>query len=138
MRFVHGGKGTRLYRIWKSMKSRCYNQFTPQFKDYGGRGILITPEWNVSFPVFRNWSLDNGYAANLQIDRINNDLGYGPANCAWVTPKENSSHKRTTKLTPESKYFCYANFKEGYPYSVIMEMTGFSKATVYRAIRDSK
>jgi len=34
LRRTHGGKGTRLYRIWKGMKSRCTNM-GPKKKPHG-------------------------------------------------------------------------------------------------------
>lgn len=48
----HGGYGTRLYRIWDSMKSRCRNPNSISYPDYGGKGITICDEWN-DFAVFR-------------------------------------------------------------------------------------
>ena len=36
---------TRLNRIYSDMKKRCYDSNYKQFKDYGGRGIVICDEW---------------------------------------------------------------------------------------------
>ena len=36
-----------------------------------------------------------GYADDLTIDRIKNDLGYEPANCQWLTKSENSKKVRS-------------------------------------------
>lgn len=90
----------RLYNIWGRMKQRCGNLIFPQYKDYGGRGIKVCNEW-LEFIPFRDWSLNNGYADNLEIDRIDNNLGYSPENCQWITHKENTQNRKTTKLNKE-------------------------------------
>src|SRR5436190_9382228 len=34
---THGMSGTREYRVWLSMKNRCYNSLSTSWKYYGGR-----------------------------------------------------------------------------------------------------
>lgn len=97
MRIKHGMKGTRLYRIWRSMKDRCYN---PNFKDYslyGGRGITVCQEWLNDFSAFYDWAVTHGYADNLSIDRMDNDKGYSPDNCRWATALEQRLNQRRCK-----------------------------------------
>src|SRR3990167_9233467 len=91
----HGGFGTRLYKIWEGMKSRCLNSNRKAYKNYGGRGITICNEW-LEFIPFRDWALSNGYKENLQINRINNDGNYEPSNCDFVPIKENLRNRRNT------------------------------------------
>lgn len=92
--FKDGRKSTRLYRIYNNMKSRCYNSRFPSYKNYGGRGISICPEWLEDFIVFRDWAIDNGYRDDLSIDRIDNNGDYEPNNCRWVTPYVQSNNTR--------------------------------------------
>ena len=92
-----GGKRTRLYRIWRAMKTRCYNLNAQNYKDYGGRGITICPEWLHDFVAFRDWALSHGYRDDLSIDRIDNDKGYSPDNCRWATAKEQRANQRSNK-----------------------------------------
>lgn len=94
----HGLVKTRIYRIWGRMKARCYNPNEKSFKNYGGRGITICDEWLNDFSSFYNWSMQNGYSDSLEIDRINNDLGYSPSNCRWITHQEQQYNKRTNRL----------------------------------------
>lgn len=88
-------KNRRLYGIWNTMRERCENRNAQYYSDYGGRGISICAEWHQWEP-FRDWALANGYADNLTIDRINNDCGYSPDNCRWLTRLQQSNNKRTS------------------------------------------
>lgn len=90
----HGGKGTRLYRIWIGMKSRCYNENVPQYKYYGALGVTICEEWKNDFETFRNWSLSHGYRDDLTIDRINSYGNYEPNNCRWADWKTQRNNQR--------------------------------------------
>jgi len=84
---------TRTYNIWRGIKKRCLVPSNPAYKNYGGRGIIICDEW-LSFEKFHNWAIANGYADNLEIDRINNNGNYEPCNCHWVTRKENAQNRK--------------------------------------------
>lgn len=66
----HGKSGTRLHRIWKNIKTRCYNENTPQFKNWGGRGITMCDEWRNNFQTFYEWSINNGYQENLNYSTL--------------------------------------------------------------------
>ena len=91
----HGQFGTRIYRIWCSMKSRCYNKNHKAYIDYGGRGITICAEWKDDFEVFYNWAVKNGYSDNLTIDRIDVDGNYEPSNCRWATSSVQRRNQRS-------------------------------------------
>lgn len=90
----HGDTGTRLYRIWKSMKCRCLDSNHPSYKCYGARGISITPEWIDDYPAFREWSLSHGYDPALELDRIDVNGNYTPSNCRWITHHEQTLNRR--------------------------------------------
>lgn len=98
---THGGKGSRLYVVWRSMRDRCENQNKSYYKYYGGKGIAVCDEWH-DFSKFRDWALANGYDENAKygectIDRINNDENYSPDNCRWVSMKEQAKNRRQRK-----------------------------------------
>lgn len=90
-----GGKYKRLHSIWATILKRCNNPRFGGYELYGGRGIQVCNEWH-NYDVFAEWAVQNGYADNLQIDRINNNGNYRPENCRWVTPQENSNNRRST------------------------------------------
>lgn len=101
-----GYHGTRLYRIWTAMKSRCYNKNHKWYGRYGGRGIKICDEWINDFAAFREWAISNGYKDDLSIDRIDNDKGYSPENCRWTNQEEqcsNTSRNRILTLNGKSQ-----------------------------------
>lgn len=93
--YKHGGKGTRLYGIWKAMRKRCANRNSPDFPNYGGRGIKVCSEWQ-QYEVFKAWAISNGYSDSLSIDRIDPDGDYCPKNCRWATLHEQATNKRKT------------------------------------------
>lgn len=89
------GIRTRLYRIWSGMKTRCYNKNSPEYDRYGGAGIDMLDEWRYDYLSFKEWALENGYADELSIDRIDGTKGYYPDNCRWATSKMQQNNLKT-------------------------------------------
>ncbi len=100
------GKESPTYQSWRHMKERCQNPNHPQFKDYGGRGIIICNRWM----NFVNFLEDMGEKPEgLTLDRIDNDGDYEPGNCRWATWKEQIQNRRDRK----DQYFFIAMNEQG-------------------------
>lgn len=93
-RVTHGGTYTRLFSIWRNMKTRCNNPNFKDFEYYGGRGIKVCDEWLHDFAAFRKWALANGYKDDLSLDRKDPDGNYEPQNCQWATWHEQRMNQR--------------------------------------------
>ena len=94
---THGFAKHPAYWVWRSMIDRCRLSSHHAYHNYGARGISVTPRWHGSFLAF--W-LDMGptYRPGLSLERIDNDAGYGPENCRWATPKEQSRNTRRSRF----------------------------------------
>ena len=90
----------KLYKRYQNIKKRCYDKNSNSYKNYGARGIKICRKWlgKNGFKNFLEWSLNNGYSPELQIDRIDNNKGYSPDNCRWVDRKTNMRNRRNTLM----------------------------------------
>lgn len=93
----HSLCGTKLYTTYHNMKKRCYNSRCDHYKWYGEEGKHICDEWlgEKGFDEFSKWALANGYSDNLTIDRIDNNKGYSPDNCRWISAKQNNRNRRS-------------------------------------------
>lgn len=119
----HGGSKTRLYSIWRNMKSRCNCKTATKYNIYGGKGIKVCDEW-VAFEGFRNWALLNGYSENLSLDRIDGSGNYCPKNCRWVTAKEQANNTSQNRILEyNNKAQTMAQWAEEFqmPYKILSE-----------------
>lgn len=84
------------YHAWSSMIQRCRNSKHPQYKNYGGRGIVVHPDF-LDFKVFIGhigWKPTTKHT----LDRIDVDGNYEPGNIRWLTQKEQTNNMRKNVL----------------------------------------
>ena len=102
--YVHGAKNRTKKRVrpspeytsWAGMKNRCTNKSNKDYKNYGGRGISVCIRWDISY---ENFLADMGQKPKgFEIERIDNNGNYEPANCKWVSKKENANNRRTNRI----------------------------------------
>lgn len=89
---THGRSYSVEHQAWRDMWQRCTNPNNPYYHIYKDR--LPPGEWR-DFPTFYR-DVGARPSKGLSLDRIDNDKPYGPGNCRWATPKEQSRNRSRT------------------------------------------
>jgi hypothetical protein len=115
----HTKPKSKFYLVWDGMKQRCLNKNHKRYDDYGGRGIGISEEWIEFINFLRDMEPEYSKAQeaypgeSLQLDRIDNDMGYCRSNCRWVPAtinmlnqraRSNSTFGKGIRKTPSHKF----------------------------------
>jgi hypothetical protein len=112
----HGMARTKVYQVWKSMKSRCDNPNEESYHNYGGRGITYDPTWSDFENFYRDMDdppkrKKNG--SKITIERLDNEGPYCKTNCEWKSLKENLNNKRNNvTITALGETLTYAQWAE--------------------------
>jgi hypothetical protein len=121
---THNKHDSKVYHVYYGMKSRCLNTNNAAYNRYGGRGIVICDRWLESF---ENFYADMGDCPDgCSIDRIDNDAGYSPDNCRWVTVDiQNRNTRQNHMITYDGRTMCLADWAKE---------IGIDRATLYARI----
>lgn len=118
----------RLYQTWIGMRRRAGgNRFKKDIYDRHAKiysHLTVASEWN-DWLVFYDWAKNNGWKPGLTIDRIDNNKGYSPDNCRWISKKENNRNRRCVV------YYDWNG--EKLTLGQIAEKEGFNKRDIERA-----
>jgi hypothetical protein len=90
----------KLQNLWMGMHGRCNSPKHRSYKDYGAKGIKLSPEWSGRRGSIRfvKWALKNGYQPGLDIDRIKQRGPYSSGNCRFTTRRLNCQNKTNNRL----------------------------------------
>lgn len=90
-------KYPREYKTYDSMLQRCYNTNSPDYKNYGARGITVCSKWKKDFYYFL---ADMGKRPdNTSLDRVDNSGNYCKENCRWADAVTQGSNRRKKNMT---------------------------------------
>jgi hypothetical protein len=109
------------YAIYCAAKARCAGTHREKQVRYHLRGIEFR------FSSFAEFMEVLGPRPNgLQLDRIDNDGHYEPANVRWATPEQQANNRQCTRLLTHDG--------ETLPITVWADRTGLHAATIYRRV----
>ena len=128
----------RLYNAWNAMKNRCNNPKDKDYPRYGGRGIKVCDEW-LNIENFIN-DMYPSYVEGLTLDRKDNNLGYSPDNCRWVSKSTQSQNTRKIIATNKSGYrgVSFIKSRNKYQVSICVENKKMSLGRFDTALEAAK
>lgn len=86
------------YVNWCQMKQRCFDTKSPNYKNYGAKGITVCPQWINDYAQFLT-DVGRRPTPKHSLDRWPNQKGnYEPSNCRWATSQEQNRNRNNNRL----------------------------------------
>lgn len=90
----------KLYNVWRTMISRCYNHNNCEYHNYGRKGVVVCKRWHCYKNFLDDAKLLKGYelflsnknprSVHLEKDILGEERKiYSPETCCWVTAGTN-------------------------------------------------
>lgn len=131
-------KHNGLIDVYYDIKKRCYDKTSVSYKRYGARGITMCTQWENDRQAFFDWCITNGYKKGLQIDRIDNDKGYCPENCRFVTRAENQHNTSQTVLSEKAVKIIKGNsISKRYSQKELAKRFGVSQSRISEVVNNN-
>lgn len=123
---MKGASKLREYSVWNNIKSRCYNKSCKEYKNYGGRGIIISDSWRNDFSQFYK-DMGPRPSSKHTIERINNNGNYCKENCKWATYTDQANNTRKNRfLFHDNKRLTVAQWSD---------LLGIPRVTIHARLR---
>lgn len=100
----------REYNVWNGMLERCYDETSPQFQDYGAKGVTVCERWHCFANFVKDFTFIDGFEPDLFADRkifLDKDLKqkgipksemvYSLNTCTFVSQAVNNRNRDLTK-----------------------------------------
>lgn len=84
---THRKWGEPLYLEWSRMREKCRRLGRAAVARRGAPGIDVAPEWT-RFETFYAWAISSSYRPGRRLHRIDDSIGFTPANCRWIPASE--------------------------------------------------
>lgn len=97
------------YNTWCNMIRRCTDPRNQDYDNYGQRGITVCERWR----SFADFYADMGEKPTRKhsLERVDNNKGYSPENCAWATQAQQTRNTRQNRwLTLNGRTMCLSDW----------------------------
>lgn len=99
--FKHGvGNSDYKYRLWSTIKGKCFRTTHKDYQYYGGRGITMHARWIKDYAQFATdllSAIGERPSPQHSLDRIDNEGNYEPGNLRWATMAQQSANRRISR-----------------------------------------
>ena len=112
MKYKHGMRKHKFFKLWSAIRQRCSNEKNSSYKNYGAKGIKVCKRWenfmNFKEDMFLSYikHINKHGQKQTTIERIDSDKNYCKKNCKWATRFEqnrNTNRNVYIKFNGENK-----------------------------------